>query len=137
MAEDRHVEPVPGAGPDDPHEQRLRKYGSTLDRYNVENLIERIADYPEVVKAAEPLVAEAMSNEFREWLVGAQDRRWFHQSKAGAISDVVTAIARTFRAHGAGDGDRCSCGSTDDRVPVTLTTGETVAYLCPECLKDR
>ena len=34
------------------HDARLAKYDSTLDRQNVEHVIARIADYPEIVAAA-------------------------------------------------------------------------------------
>lgn len=34
---------------------RLDKYGSTLDKNNLETVIERIADYPEIISAVENL----------------------------------------------------------------------------------
>lgn len=37
------------------HQARLDKYGSTLDRWNVNHVAARIADYPELIEAVDAL----------------------------------------------------------------------------------
>lgn len=53
----QHPEPVFAAPIEDSDREalaqaRLDKYGSTLDAYNVQHVIDRIADYPEIIEAA-------------------------------------------------------------------------------------
>lgn len=43
--------------PEGPHEARMQKFGSSLTAQNVRLVVERIADYPEIVAAARALTA--------------------------------------------------------------------------------
>ncbi len=70
---------------------RMDKYGSTLDAYNVRQLCERIADYPEVLAAA-----LAQIKTYNGAPVSPDNLRWVatHQAMCGSwIFDVLTGLA--------------------------------------------
>lgn len=79
----QHPEPVFAAPIEDSDREalaqaRLDKYGSTLDAYNVQHVIDRIADYPEIIEAAiatrRPATGDTLTDSERDALRVAVDR---------------------------------------------------------------